>query len=398
MSKFKIIIIYILIMLFVASLGIPVQANKDDNIIVGMSTALTGPSEFLGTNMLVGVDTYFKYINAEGGVHGRKIKLIAYDDGYEPSKSALNMLKLIKEDNVLATIGNVGTPTAIPSIKISNIYKTPFFAPFTGADILRKNPPDKWIFNYRASYAEETAEMVSLLINLGIKPKEIAFFIQDDSFGVSGLKGGLYALKKYGLRLKDITIGRYKRNTMDIEAGLENILKASSKPKAVIMVGTYDPCAKFIIQAKDRGLDALFLNVSFVGSKKLGEKLAAKNPKYLENVIVTQVVPPYNSKLPVVKEYREHLKQYYPGVEPSFVSLEGYIAAKLFVHICFNAGKNLSKESFAYTAEKLKNYDPGFNYNLNFSKTNHQASDKVWVTLFDSKGKEISYDKEIFNK
>ena len=393
--KFKLLIIFLFLSLMsFFSIGY-IQAKDLNDVVLGMSTALTGPSKDLGINMQTGVDTYIKFVNSKGGIQGRKIRLITYDDGYEPSKSAPNMLKLIKNDKVFAVIGNVGTPTAIPSIKISNIYQTPFFAPFTGAEILGKTPPDRWIFNYRASYAEETAKMIEILINAGIKPKEISFFIQDDSYGIAGLKGGLIALSKYGIRLNEVTIGRYKRNTADIDKGLNTILHAPIKPKAVIMVGTYNPCAKFIIQAKDKGLDAIFLNVSFVGSKMLSQKLAKKGAKYTKKVVLTQVVPYYNSNLPIIREYKNNLARYSPQSEPNFISLEGYIAAKLFVHICNTAGKNLTKKSFVDTSEKLKNYDLGFNYPLDFSKIEHQASHKVWITMLDTSGKSINYDERL---
>ncbi len=364
-----------------------------ETVKIGMSTALTGPSKFLGQNMKAGVKAYLQSVNAKGGVNGNTFDLIAYDDGYEPTKTAPNMLKLIKQDNIFATLGNVGTPTAVPAVKISDTFQTPFFGAFTGAGLLRKNPPDKYVFNYRASYVEETAKMVELLVQTGIKPSEIAFFIQDDAFGQAGLTGGLKALSKYGIKAENITVGKYTRNTVDVESGMYKILAA--KPKAVILVGVYNPCSEFIIKAKEKGLDSIYLCVSFVGSKALGEKLASKGESFTKKVVVTQVVPHYNSNLPVITEYKENLAKYSPGFEPNFVSLEGYIAAKLFVEACKEAGPNLTKESFIKAAESIKNYDPGMNHSLSFSTTDHQASHTLWPTMFNSKGIEIDYNPSL---
>ncbi len=365
----------------------------DGELKLGMSTARTGASKFLGNNMHAGVKSYFDHLNATGGIKGKKVNLLVKDDGYEPSRTAPNMLNFINKENVFAVIGNVGTPTAKPSIKICNKFKVPFFGPFTGAGILRKSPPDKWIFNYRASYAEEAQKMVSIILENGIDPSEIAFFIQDDAFGLAGLKGGLQSLSKYSITLADLNVGRYKRNTADVDAGLKAIMSNPVRPKAVILVGTYTPCSKFIIKAKEQGLDAIFLNVSFVGSKALGEALAAKGPSFTKKVIVTQVVPHYDSDLPLTKEYKANLAKYAPGYSPNFVSLEGYVAAKLFTEVAKHS--DLTKESFVKAAESLKNYDPGFDNTLGFSATNHQASHNVWATLFDAKGKEVNYKKEL---
>ncbi len=370
---------------------------SDGELKLGMSTAMTGASNFLGNNMHAGVSAYLKYVNDNGGVKGKKLSLLLKDDGYEPSRTAPNMMKFVNQDNVFAVIGNVGTPTAKPSIKICNKYKIPFFGPFTGAGILRKSPPDKWIFNYRASYAEEVQRMIKIILENGIKPYEIGFFIQDDAFGLAGLKGALQVLSEHDITLSNMTVGRYKRNTADIDTALNTIMSSAKRPKAIILVGTYTPCSKFIIKAKEQGLDALFLNVSFVGSKALGKSLAEKGPSFTKKVVVTQVVPHYDQDLPLIKEYKRNLAKYSPGFEPNFVSLEGYIVAKLFAEVANRTTGSLTRESFVKSAESLSGYDPGFNNTLGYSLNDHQASHNVWATLFDTKGKEINYKKGVID-
>lgn len=395
MKKFLTLCLCFMLMFFAANQNS--AKASDDELKLGMSTAMTGASNFLGNNMYAGANAYLQSVNEKGGVNGKKINLVVYDDGYEPSRTAPNMIKLINKDNVFGVIGNVGTPTAKPSIKICNKFRVPFFGPFTGAGILRKSPPDKWIFNYRASYAEEAKKMVEIILENGIKPNEIAFFIQDDAFGIAGLKGALQSLSKYNITLSDLNVGRYKRNTADVDAGLNTVMSAPVKPKAVILVGTYTPCSKFIIKAKEQGLDAMYLNVSFVGSKALGEALAKKGPGFTKNVVVTQVVPHYDLNLPLIKEYKADLARYSPGFSPNFVSLEGYIVAKLFVEICNRAGADLTKQSFVKFAESLNNYDPGFNKKLGYSAADHQASHTVWATLFNTSGKEVNYQKKLLD-
>ena len=205
----------------------------------------------------------------------------------------------------------------------------PFFGSLTGAGILRRIPPDHYVINYRASYAEETAAMVQALITYGnLQPNEIAFFTQRDAYGDSGFVGGLAALKKNGLKDEtQITHGRYERNSLAVENSLADILLADPEPKAIIMVGTYAPSAKFIRLARNYDINSLFLNVSFVGAAPLAQSLGDEE----DGVIVTQVVPPLESSLPVVQDFHRALHRFNPATAPTYVALEGYIATRIFL-------------------------------------------------------------------
>ena len=305
-------------------------------IVLGMSTALSGPAAALGKDMREGVLAGFERANRAGGVNGRKLRLVALDDGYEPSRTAPNMRQLLDKENVLAVIGNVGTPTAIVAIPIAMEQKTLFFAAYTGAGVLRNKPPDRYVVNYRASYAEEVGTMIDgLLDDLGFKPEEIAFFTQRDGYGDAGFNGGVAALKRHGLKdEKAILHVRYERNTLAVENAVASLVLAEPQPRAIVMVGAYAPCAKFIQQCREAGLRALFLNVSFVGSIPLAKELGKTDAA----VVVTQVVPsPLDMSLPIVREYVADLHALDPSATPSFGDLEGYIAARILHH---GAGKD----------------------------------------------------------
>ena len=310
-------------------LGLAPSNRDDDQIVLGMSTALTGPAAELGLNVRAVFLAAFAEANRSGGVHGRKLSLISLDDGYEPSRTAPNMRKLIDEKRVLGVVGNVGTPTAVAAIPIANAGKTPFFGAFTGAGVLRKTPPDRYVINFRASYAEETAAMVDALIaEAGLKPEQVAFFTQRDAYGDAGYVGGIAALKRHGLKDdRGIAHGRYDRNTDAVENGLADIMAADPPARAVIMVGAYKPCAAFIKLAREFNLEAIFLNVSFVGSAPLAKALGRDG----DGVIITQVVPHVDADLTVVKAYRAALSASDSKAEPTFGSLEGYIAGRIFI-------------------------------------------------------------------
>lgn len=353
----------------------------DTSIRVGMSTVLSGPAAGLGQEMKRGFDMHFSVVNARGGVHGRKLVLTAFDDGYEPARTAPNMRKLIDEVDVFAVVGNVGTPTAVVSVPIANEKKVPLFGALTGAGLLRRSPPDRYILNFRASYDQEMKAMVDGLVDgSGIPPERIAFFTQNDAYGDAGFSGAAKALRARGY--DDIARnvhGRYQRNTNNVEDGLERILDARVQPMAVIMVGTYTSCAKFVRLARRERFDAVFLNLSFVGAENLARELRGIGEG---RVVITQVVPPPLGSLPAAVEYRRAA-----GARPStFNSLEGWLAAKAFVAGLERSGPELSRESFIDALESLKGLDLGLGTTHDLAPDQHQVSHTVWPTVLRQSG------------
>ena len=378
-------------------LTVAVQASaneaprQQDTILLGMSTALTGPTGILGINMRTGVLTAIGEFNRAGGIKGRKLDLIVLDDGYEPSRTAPNMRRLVEKENVLAVIGNVGTPTAVAAIPIANANKTPFFGAFTGAGVLRKTPPDRYVLNYRASYAEETMIMVDALVTHGgLKPQEIAFFTQRDAYGDAGFAGGIMALKLHGLKDENSVIHcRYERNTSAVENALADILMADPQPRAVIMVGAYNPCAAFISLARQSGLKCIFLNVSFVGAEPLASKLG----QHGDGVIVTQVVPHFDSDLPIVAHYRKALRSWNAIANPSFGSLEGYIATRILGQALETIEGTVTQDAIVNALEGLGEFDIGLGEKLRFGPEEHQACHRVWPTII-RQGKIVPFEWE----
>jgi branched-chain amino acid transport system substrate-binding protein len=352
------------------------------DILVGTTTPLSGPLKEVGQNAVTGINTYFNRINTNGGIHGQKISLIIKDDQYEPQVAAPNMRKLIEAHDVIAVIGNVGTPTAVVTVPIAIEKGVPFIGAITGAPLLRQTPPNRYIFNYRASYSEEASSMIEGLLKVGIIPEEIAFFTQRDSYGDAGYDGAVSALLKHGVsNISSLAHGRYKRNSLNVEGALATILDAPVTPRAIIMAGSYAPSAKFIKLAKQDLPDCLFLNLSFVGSTSLLKELNGET----DNVIITQVVPSFNSNLPVAKEYRQDLEKYGNGAKPSFISFESYIVAKIFVaSLLAIQTEELSRESLTHSLNNLSGLDIGLEQTISFSRQNHKSVNNVWPVLISN--------------
>jgi ABC-type branched-subunit amino acid transport system substrate-binding protein len=352
-------------------------ASAAENIKVGMTAALSGPSAALGKEMQAGIASYFFYVNSQGGVNGRNLELIVKDDGYEPERAGANMRSLIMEHGVVAMVGNVGTPTAVVTVPIANKYKTVLFGAFSGGGVLRSTPPSRYVINYRSSYAEETAEMIDGLLQSGIEPTQIAFFTQRDSYGDSGFRGAKKALEQHGFTdVSQLAHGRYTRNTVNVEDAVATILDSSVEPKAIIMAGGSAASAKFIKLLQAELPNVLFLSLSFVDSHSLKKALAGN----VGNVLVMQVVPHWKAELPIIEEYLTRLQQFDVTLDANFVSLEGYIAAKIFHHGLMNIDGEIIKESIIDGLEMLSDIDIGLGVDIELNPSDHQAIDKLWLT------------------
>ncbi|HXI05763.1 MAG TPA: ABC transporter substrate-binding protein [Bradyrhizobium sp.] len=365
-----------------------VRGITDREIRFGIAAPFSGSARELGRQMKLGIETAFNRVNEAGGVDGRMLKLFAADDGYEPARTADAMKQLYEKDQVFGIIGNVGTPTAVVAVPYSLERRMLFFGAFTGANVLRNDPPDRYVFNYRASYVEETDAAVRYLVKMRkISPKQIAVFAQQDSYGDAGFQGVAKAFRAMGVSDAGILRLGYKRNTVEVDEAV-NLLKAQKTPiKAVVMVGTYRACAKFIEKTKDLIPGLTYTNVSFVGSTALADELMLLGPRFATGVIVTQVVPAVSGYSSIVLEYKNALAKYFPGEAPDYVSLEGYVAASVLIQGIRKAGPQFDTEKLVDTLEAMRELDLGLGTKLGYGRAEHQASHKIWGTAIDEKGK-----------
>ncbi len=361
-----------------------VTANE---IRFGIVGPFSGPAKELGHQMKLGIDTAFSRVNDAGGVDGRMLKLVSADDGYEPTRTLDAMKQLYEKDQVFGFIGNVGTPTAAVGIPYALERRTLFFGAFTGASILRNDPPDRYVFNYRASYAEETDAVVRYLVKLRrLQPRQIAVFAQQDAYGDAGFAGVAKAFRTLGIGDSGILRLGYTRNTVDVDDAVNQLRTQKLPIRAVVMVATYRAAAKFIEKTRDLFPGMIYTNVSFVGSSSLAEELMLLGPRYANGVIVTQVVPAVSGYSSAVLEYKNALAKYFPGEQPDYVSLEGYVAANVLIRALQKTGPQLDTERLIDALESTRNLDLGLGTALGFGRSEHQASHKIWGTAIDESG------------
>ncbi|MFN3150505.1 ABC transporter substrate-binding protein [Bremerella sp.] len=354
-------------------------ANATDGIgpseiHLGQACATKGPAKALGRGMRSGLEVYFQQLNQQGGIDGRQIKLTTINDGYEPKKSEMATRMLIEKKDIFLMIGGVGTPTAKVTVPVCEEHQVPFIAPFTGAEFLR-NPYRRYVINLRGSYFQEMELLAEYLVDKqGLK--RIACFYQNDGYGQAGLAGIVGALERRNMQL--IGTGTYERNTVAIATGLNEIAK--QKPDAVVMVGANMPCAMFIKQAKKHAdFDkTLFCNISFVGTEALLANLGDAS----EGCIVSQVVPfPWDTSIPVVSEFQRAMQNAGRSEEIGFVSLEGYLAGKLFHEVAKRVDGELTRESFIDAVDASGAIDLG-GITVTFGSDDHQGMDEVFLTQF----------------
>lgn len=359
-----------------------------DTLNVGMSAAFSGGAKEIGRSMRIGIEAYFKQVNDRGGIHGRALHLTALDDGYEPQKATKNIEQFVGDvQPVMAMIGNVGTPTAKAILPQAHQQKLLLLGTFSGASLLRNDPPDRYVFNYRASYAEETSAIIHYYIHeKKIAPEEIAVFYQNDSFGLGALQAIKETLYEYEVSQSAIVTSSYERNTVRVDEAVSDMSQQITQIKAVIVVGTYAASAAFTKGMREIGYGGEIANISFVGSRALAELFQELDPALGQGILITQVVPMYDSYASGVLSYRAALARYYPNEKPDFISLEGYIVANIFANALERVGRNFNNEDLVSALESIDDFDLGIGTKISFSLSNHQASHKVWGTILNKDG------------
>ena len=373
----------------------------DSEIILGMSAAFSGPSRGLGIELYRGAWAYFEHVNRAGGISGRRITLQLYDDGYQPDASVNNTMKLMLEDQVFLLFGYVGTPTVtrvLPILKKFQDQDVFLFFPFTGAQPQRQPPYGEFAFNLRASYAQETAGLVENFVQIG--RRRIGVFYQADAYGRSGWAGVRAALARHGERIAgEATYRRGTPFTATMRGQVE--LLQAAEPDAVICIGAYAACAAFARDAVDLGLRVPIANLSFVGSESmLGLLSEGRDPgdaeRYTSLLVNSQVVPSYHdTSIPAVREYREFMERYNPDMpaelvteaytpfDYSFVSLEGFLDAKIMVEILRRLGDEPSRGELERAVMTLRDFELGISERVTFAEDRRQGLQQVYYTVVE---------------
>ncbi len=388
-------------------------AKADENSIrFGLIAPFTGANKDFAGELKLGAETAFAAANETGGVNGKSLRIVVADDGYDPAKTPGLAKTLVEQNHVFGFLGNFGSATAASILPYVLERKLPFFGAFSGSGLLRQQPPDRYVFNYRPSYAEETEAAVNYLVKVRhLLPSQIAVFAQDDAFGDAGYAGVEKAMRALNEAASaSIPHLRYTRNTIDVTAAMDELRKRHDRVtttvskvrennarartvkivepgiKAVVMVATYRAAAKFIEKARDEYPDMIFTNVSAVGSNNFAEELKLLGPRFANGIVVTQIVPDPAGYSSIALEFKAALAKYFPAEHPDYVSFESYINAKIVLEGLRKAGPQLDSDKFVNALESIHGLDFGLGPTINYSASEHQAIHKIWGSQLDEQG------------
>lgn len=346
-----------------------------EEILLGQTTALTGPLAELGNDSSNASRAYFNYINAQGGINGRRIKLVTLDDGYNTDKGVANTKQLIEKDGVFALFNIFGTPANTALLPVIAQAGIPSIAPYTGSDAVRK-PLHRHVFNIRAGYADETETIIEHLGVRGID--KIGVVYQNNAFGKDGLASVEQALAKRKLAVRGAATIENDASDADKAAAA----LAATTPQAIIMITAGKTTAEFIKAYNKIATGMQFFALSVMGTQASVSVLGKEGI----GVVVSQVVPfPFSATSGIVREYQQIMTKM--GVKNwSFASMEGFINAKVTVEALKRAGRDLTRERFIAALESMNRVDFD-GYMVNFSRNNHQGSRYVELTVISRDGR-----------
>ncbi len=346
---------------------------SNSEITIGSCTALSGPSQALGQAMVKGANLAFQTANDAGGIHGRKIKLVAEDDAYDPGQ-AQNCFQKLMGRNVFATGFYVGTPTSLKYVDLAEGQKVPFVGAFTGAPGLY-TPRRSMVFTVRASYADEIKEAIDNIFK-SLPYRKVALIIPDDAFGQAVSQGTVASLKAHNAT--PTVTATYPRQTTDVANAVDQAHNTGAE--VVVFAAPYRSAAAVVKAAHAKGWHPLFVTVSFVGTDDFIREAGAD----AEKTVITQVVPLYYlTDYPGIAAYRRALLKYAPEEKPGFVSLEGFVNAEVIIEALKKAGPELTREKFLAALQSMHNADLGYGpkLHISYSAEDHRGFESVFPTI-----------------
>lgn len=353
-----------------------VQAGEfgvsDSEILIGQPAPLTGPLADLAPDIVNASKALFDSVNARGGIHGRKLRILTLDDGYQADNTVQVVHHMIDTEPVFALMNMTGSSNAAAVLPLlaRGSSPLPLVAPFTGADLVR-TPPIPHVFNVRASYGDEAEKIVQHLSTLGTQ--RIAVLWSNNGFGKDGLAGVQKALEKRGKQV--YASAPISQNATDVDTAVATLHAA--RPEVIIMLTAGTPTVSFIKAYNKVRKGMQFYTLSVMGNQSTLRALGADGV----GVVMTTVVPfPWDATHPLAREYRATLQKSGFSQNLSFLGFESYINARVLVEGLRRAGKDLTRKRFVEALGGMKHLDLG-GFSVGFGKDARQGSHYVGLTM-----------------
>ena len=348
----------------------------DTTIRIGQSAVFSGPAKDFGIDYRAGIKLYFDRVNKSGGVNGRKIELVTYDDAYDPAKTAVNTARLIDEDKVFALTGYVATGNLAAAMPLAEKAGVPMFAPLVGTTSFRTKV-NRYLFHVRAGYDLELRKIISHLSTIGIQ--SIAVVYQDSAFGKSNLATCEELAADYKVKvLKTFPLAIAAEDAKQVATGL-----ADAKPGAVVMIMAGRMVEVFMrdYRANAVGAPLYTLSVGITDAAGSAKRLEGK----LAGLVTASIVPPPQAlRVPIVADYQRDRAEFGEKID-SYTALEGYIVARVMVEGLRRAGKTLTRDGFIAGLESIGSTRFG-DFPIEYSAKNHNGSTFVDLEMYTRDG------------
>ncbi len=367
------------IMLFVllnasTSVVLAEEGVSNDMILIGQTVGLTGTVAAPVKEMNEGAEAYFALVNKQGGVHGRKIKLLTLDDKFEPALTLANAETLIRKERVFALFQGRGTPHTQGLLPLLAEHNVPLVAPSTDATVFHE-PISRQLFNIRAKYRDEVGKVVEHLTTTGVN--KISLLHVDDAFGADGLEGFRKAMAAH--KLAPVAISKFARVDPDYAATASEVIAA--QPGALLIISSARNTVEVIKAIRAQGGRMQILTLSNNSSQAFVKDLGAAG----QGVIVTQITPaPHLMSTRLGQEFNAAAKA--SGATISYPSMEGFVNAKVFIEGLRRAGKNPTRESFIKALESMRRVDFG-GLMVTYGPDDHTGSEYVELTMIGKDGR-----------
>jgi ABC-type branched-subunit amino acid transport system substrate-binding protein len=358
-----------------ACAAIAAQGVDEGSVTFVQVADTSGSRSALTLELNAGTLAAFGSVNAQGGVHGRQLKLETIDDGYAVARTQQATREAIAQDRAFAFVSSIGTANAEAVLPLVNAAHVPLVAPLSGAESLRE-PASRYVFHIRASYAQEVEKMVEHVATLGIR--RVAVFYDDDAFGQDVRKATEAALARRKVQLA--AVGKVERGSSDVSAAVRTV--AAARPQVVICGSFGKSLVTFIRAMKATPAQPQFYALSFFTAGASIEQLGAD----ARGIGVTQVMPkPGAANMPLIRDFQAAMARYMPQAKVSYISLEGYVTGRVLAEALQRAGRQPTRERFVDALESFRNVDLG-GLQLSYGPGDHLGLRRVEITVVDSGG------------
>jgi len=346
-----------------------------DTLTLGTTAPFSGALQEWGQEYQRGADAYFSHLNSQGGVHGRRVAVQYLDDGYDAMRTVANARTLVQQRGVFALINLCGTANTEALLPQLDLLRVPVIGTASGSETVRAPAVrSRWLFHTRAGYAEETDKIAEFLATTGVR--RIAVVHQANPLGLSGLASARQALARRGL--EPVAVASVETNATNVPTAVQAV--AAANPAVVVLVTAGIVSSRFIRAYLDTGAATQFFGLNIIGSKQLVSELGER----VRGVMVSQVTPhPWTGAQAISREYQRLMDR--AGHRAwSFVSMEGFVNAKLAALALQWAGPQPTRERFVAALESAREIDLG-GFVLRYTPQDHNGSRRVDLTIIDAK-------------